>query len=67
LNLAELRTVVAERRARALSARELADNLLDQEERQEILRYADKLDRDVARLDAEIVAKKTEQNAIDVI
>jgi hypothetical protein len=58
LNLAELRTVVAERRARALSARELADNLLDQEERQEILRYADKLDRDVARLDAEIVAKK---------
>ena len=67
MNLAELRTVVAERRARALSARELADNLLDQEERQEILRYADKLDRDVARLDAEIVAKKTEQNAIDVI
>jgi len=67
LNLAELRTVVAERRARALSARELADNLLDQEERQEILRYADKLDRDVARLDAEIVAKKTAQNAIDVI
>ena len=67
MNLAELRTVVAERRARALSARELADNLLDQEERQEILRYADKLDRDVARLDAEIVAKKTAQNAIDVI
>ena len=67
MNLAELRTVVAERRARALSARELADNLLDQEERQEILRYADKLDRDVARLDAEIVAKKAEQNAIDVI
>jgi hypothetical protein len=67
LDIVELCSFVAERRARALGARELANNLSDQEERQEILRYADDLDRDVARLDAQILAKRAAQNAIDVI
>lgn len=67
LDLSELRSFAAERRARALSARELADQLSDQEERLEILRYANDLDRDVARLDAQIAAKRAAQNAIDVI
>jgi hypothetical protein len=38
LGLAELCLFVAERRTRAVTARELANHLLDQEERQEILR-----------------------------
>jgi hypothetical protein len=67
LDFAELCSFAAERRACALSARKLANNLSDQEERQEILRYADDLDRDVARLDAQIVAKRPAQNSIDVI
>lgn len=50
-----------------LTARELANHLSDQEERQEILRYADDLDRDIAMLDAQIASKKAAQNAIDVI
>ena len=44
VNLAELHLFAAERRAQALSARELANRLSDQEERQEILRYADDLE-----------------------
>ena len=67
LDLSELRLFAAERRVRALGACELADRLSDQGERMEILRYAVDLDRDVARLDAQIAAKRTAQNAIDVI
>jgi hypothetical protein len=67
LDLAELRLFVAERRAQAVTARDLATHLPDQEERQEILRYADDLDRDIAKLDAQIASKKAAQNAIDVI
>jgi hypothetical protein len=67
VGLAELRLVVTEQRARAQNARELADRLLDQEERREILRYADDLERNAARLDAEIAGQKTAPYAIDVI
>lgn len=67
VDLTELRLVVTEQRARAESARELADRLLDQEERREILRYADDLERNAARLDAKIAAQKTNPYAIDVI
>lgn len=67
MDLTELRLVVTEQRARAESARELADRLLDQEERREILRYADDLERNAARLDAEIAAQTTNLYAIDVI
>lgn len=65
--MAELRLVVTEQRARAQNARELADRLLDQEERREILRYADDLERNATRLDAEIAGQKTAPYAIDVI
>jgi hypothetical protein len=67
VGLAELRLVVTEQRARAQNAREVADRLLDQEERREILRYADDLERNATRLDAEIAGQKTVPYAIDVI
>jgi hypothetical protein len=40
---------------------------LDQEERREILRYADDLERNAARLDAEMAGQKTTPYAIGVI
>jgi hypothetical protein len=66
LNLSELRLRAAEKRAQAASARELADRLSEQEERQEILRYADDLDRDASKLDAQIAATGS-TNAFDAI
>jgi hypothetical protein len=39
---------------------------LDQEERREILRYADDLERNAERIDAEMAAQKTTPYAIDV-
>jgi len=62
LNLPELSLLAAQKRAQAVSAREVVNRLSDEEERREILRYADNLDRDATRLDAEIAAKQAEQN-----
>ena len=67
MSIAELLSVAAERRARAVSARELANLLADQEARRGVLRYADDLDREAARLEAQIAAKKTDRTAIDVV
>jgi hypothetical protein len=61
MNIAELLLSAASKRTRATRARELADLLSDQEERREILRYADDLDRDAATLDAQIAVEKAEQ------
>ena len=62
LNLPELSLLAAQKRAQAVSAREVVNRLSDEEERREILRYADNLNRDATRLDAEIAAKQAEQN-----
>jgi len=62
LNLPELSLLAAQKRAQAVSAREVVNRLSDEEERREILRYADNLDRDATPLDAEIAAKQAEQN-----
>jgi hypothetical protein len=67
LDLAELHLFVDERRAQALSTRETANHLVDHAERRKILRFAEDLDRDAAKLDAEIAAKKSARYAIDVI
>jgi hypothetical protein len=67
LNREELCLFAAEQRARAVSARELANHLSNQEARRGVLRYADELDRNVAQIDAQLATNKTAQNAIDVI
>ena len=66
-HLAELRALAAERHARAERAREVANYLSDERTREGILRYAENLDRDVARLIVQIAAKGTASIAIDVI
>ena len=63
----ELRTLAAERRARAERARELANCLTDEGARQGVLRYAENLDRDVDKPIVQIAARSTASNAIDVI
>jgi hypothetical protein len=45
----------------------VAKHLSDQEERQEIVRYADDLDLEIAKLDAQIAGQKAAQNAIDAV
>jgi hypothetical protein len=65
----KLHSIAAERRARAATARELVSQLANEEARRGILQYADDLDRDVAKLGAQIAAKKPPRSslAIDVI
>ena len=47
--------------------RELANHLADKETLRSVLLYADVLEREVARLDAQIAAKQPDRMAIDVI
>jgi hypothetical protein len=69
MNNSELNSIAAKSRARAASARELANQLSDQEARRGVLRYADDLERDVAVLIAQSSASKSARPsmAIDVI
>lgn len=67
MSIAELLSLAAERRARAVSVRELANHLADKETLRSVLLYADVLEREVARLDAQIAAKQPDRMAIDVI
>jgi hypothetical protein len=64
LSSEQLCAAASDLRARALRARELADHVADQEARHGVIRYADDLDREAGRLEAQIPVKKTNRTTI---